>query len=267
MSGHREERDIRLELERISEELRQPSQAHPTRHSALNVIESAISDLLSKERELASAISLSKLLLSHNHSLSQDLQSAIQAKMHLETTVCALRQELRQSKLEGIRLESKCKALEASLREEAGKSLCEKQLEEIARYVKGLEREVTGLRENKQTCEACKLHTFPPENLCINSDSEACTDTSSLYHKHESFPSSVLSLSNRDSISVLGRPRLSPGEEYFTLVTQCVKMNTEGGGREVATKTLYQEAIKQGVTFDKWHRWVEEQLRRTSEGA
>ena len=263
MSGHREERDIRLELERISEELRQPSPVQPiaTRHSALNVIESAISDLLSKERELASAISLSKLLLSQSHSLSQDLQSAIQAKMHLEAMVCALRQELRQSKLEGMRLESRCKALEARLEEEAEQSLCEKQLEEIARYVKGLEREVTGLRKNKQMCEACKLHTFAHEN-CFNSDSEACTDTSSLCQKHDSFPSSGLSLSSGGSISVLGRPRLSPGEEYFTLVTQCVKMNTEGGGREVATKTLYQEAIKQGVTFDKWHRWVEEQLRR-----
>lgn len=261
MSGHREERDIRLELERISEELRQPSPVHPiaTRHSALNVIESAISDLLSKERELASAISLSKLLLSHNHSLSQDLQSAIQTKMHLDAMVCTLRQELRQSKLEGMRLESRCKALEARLREEAEQSVCEKQLEEIARYVKGLEREVTGLRKNKQMCEACKLHTSSPENICI--DSDACTETSSLCQKHDR----GLSLSSRDSISVLGRPRLSPGEEYFTLVTQCVKMNTEGGGREVSTKTLYQEAIKQGVTFDKWHRWVEEQLRRTSE--
>lgn len=267
MSRQREERDIRLELEKISEELRQPS-LHPiaTRHSALGVIETAISDLLSKERELASAISLSKLLLAHNHSLSQDLQSALQAKLHLEAVVCALRQELRKSKEETARLESRCRTVEARLREEGVKQ----QLEDIAQYVQALEKEVAGLRKKEETyihsLQASKDHTQRHEgtclytDICTNSDSEALTETGSLSYRH---PSLSLVLSNRDSLSVPGRPkqRLSPGEEYFTLVTQGVKMNIEGRGRDVATKLLYQKAMKEGVTFDKWHRWVEEQLQ------
>lgn len=275
MSGQREERDIRLELEKISQELRQSSLTPPisTRHSALGVIETAISDLQSKERELASAISLSKLLLAHNHSLSRDLQSALQAKLHLEAVICALRQELRRSKEETDRVESRYKALEARLREEGVKQ----QLEGIAQYVQTLESEVAGLRKKGEKCEVCQTHSLQASenyvkrpgatslcaDFCTNSDSEALTDTGSLSHRH---PSLSLSLSTRDSLSVPGRPRqrLSPGEEYFTLVTQGVKMNIEGGGREVATKLLYEKAMKEDVTFDKWHRWVEEQLQETS---
>lgn len=271
MSGQREERDIRLELERISEELRLPSLA--TRHSALGVIETAISDLQSKERELASAISLSKLLLAHNHSLSQDLQSALQGQLHLQAVICALRQELRKSNAETARWESRCRTVEGRLREEGVRQ----QLEDIAQYVQTLEKEVAGLRKKEETCEICHIHSLQASkdhsnrpgvaslytDACTNSDSEALTDTGSLLYRH---PSLSLALSKRDSVSVPGRPkpRLSPGEEYFTLVTQGVKMNIEGSGREVATKLLYQKAMKEGVTFDKWHRWVEEQLQDTS---
>lgn len=56
--------------------------------------------------------------------------------------------------------------------------------------------------------------------------------------------------------------RKNPGEEYFTLTTQAIKLNSPY--MDVicieSPKILYDLAIKNDVPFHKWHEWIEKKL-------
>ncbi|OMJ72819.1 hypothetical protein SteCoe_28656 [Stentor coeruleus] len=56
--------------------------------------------------------------------------------------------------------------------------------------------------------------------------------------------------------------RKNPGEEYFTLSTQAIKLNSPY--MDVicieSPKVLYDLAIKNDVPFHKWHEWIEKKL-------
>ena len=53
-----------------------------------------------------------------------------------------------------------------------------------------------------------------------------------------------------------------PIEDYFTLVTSSVKLNSPyiDAICTIQTKDLYQMALEQNVPFHKWHYWVENKL-------
>ena len=57
-------------------------------------------------------------------------------------------------------------------------------------------------------------------------------------------------------------PRKDPSEEYFTLVTQAVKMNSPYMDTicVIPTQSLYKKALDNDVPFHRWHIWIESQL-------
>lgn len=204
-----------------------------------------------QEHHFENAISISKGLITHNDFLSRELQLALQGKRHLEALVCSLRKELKETQAQVARLEGRCKALQAKIAGDTSDVDHVKQLEEVTVYVKGLEREVMELRKHQ-------VVELPRQNHPVIGDYFRES------HTGEELVSPVLSMDSQEGILVPGRPkqRLNPGEEYFTLVTQAIRINL-GGVRDIATKELYEKAMKAGVTFDKWHTWVEAQLRET----
>ena len=56
--------------------------------------------------------------------------------------------------------------------------------------------------------------------------------------------------------------RKNPGEEYFTLVTQAIKLNSPYMDVIciISPKSLYESALKNDIPFHKWHIWIEKQL-------
>ena len=58
------------------------------------------------------------------------------------------------------------------------------------------------------------------------------------------------------------KSRKSPGEEYFTLLTQAIKLDSPYMDVicVVSPGSLYQTALKNDIPFHKWHSWVEKQL-------
>lgn len=53
-----------------------------------------------------------------------------------------------------------------------------------------------------------------------------------------------------------------PIEDYFTLVTSSVKLNSPYMDTvcTISTKDLYSLALEQNIPFHKWHSWVENKL-------
>lgn len=85
------------------------------------------------------------------------------------------------------------------------------------------------------------------------------TRTSSLFSNTRSFSiSSGLGI----NISQTKGQRKKPPEEYFLLTVQAVKMNSPHmeSVYSVSSQELYDNAIKQGIPFHKWHIWIESQL-------
>jgi len=56
--------------------------------------------------------------------------------------------------------------------------------------------------------------------------------------------------------------RKDPTEEYFTLTTQAIKLNSPFMDTicTIPTQNLYQKALQERVPFHKWHLWIESQL-------
>lgn len=92
----------------------------------------------------------------------------------------------------------------------------------------------------------CHLHSFTPK-----------TRTSSLF----SFRSLSISSGLGVTVSQSGH-RKKPPEEYFLLTVQAVKMNSPHIDSVccVSAQELYDNAIRQGIPFHKWHVWIESQL-------
>jgi hypothetical protein len=58
--------------------------------------------------------------------------------------------------------------------------------------------------------------------------------------------------------------RKKPPEEYFSLAVQAVKMNSPHMDTIISASSseLYENALKQGIPFHKWHVWIESQLNK-----
>lgn len=80
-----------------------------------------------------------------------------------------------------------------------------------------------------------------------------------------SFRASPRTLGLYRGISILAEPRKyrkNPGEEYFTLITQAIKLNSPYMDVicVISPKYLFELALKNDIPFHKWHIWVEKQL-------
>ena len=76
-------------------------------------------------------------------------------------------------------------------------------------------------------------------------------------------PSRNIGVFKQESMSAEAiRIRKPPGEEYFTLLTQAIKLNSPYMNIICALppKCLYDEALKARVPFNKWQIWIEQQL-------
>ena len=56
--------------------------------------------------------------------------------------------------------------------------------------------------------------------------------------------------------------RKKPIEEYFALLTQAIKLNSQYMDIIciVSTQTLYENALIDEIPFHKWHQWIETKL-------
>lgn len=56
--------------------------------------------------------------------------------------------------------------------------------------------------------------------------------------------------------------RQNPPEEYFSLTLQAVKLNCPHVEHilHISTQKLYEQALKEGIPFHKWHIWIESYL-------